>query len=210
MDGAVYKSLVLALCLVVSSLTACSSKEAPQPNQVDRSQRDAPVAVAEGGKTLGSGGTERPVAGSRKHVSIKRAMLSSAGEEDLIHVWVGYRGSEIWPRCSLLEGEAVDKVRRTIRRNPPSAEGWTKSLWVESLWSDQQSHWANPLATEKLIEDDGTVLWIFQEDSARPAGTDNPERTPFYVRCAGGEQSEIVDDVAHVPGTPTMSSRDAR
>lgn len=209
MDRTVYKPLVLALCLVVFSLAACSGKEAEQPNQVDRSERGAPMVEA--GKQFGSGGIGRPVAGSRKYVSIKRALLSSAGEEHLIHVWVGYRGAGVWPRCSLLEGEAIYKVRKTIeRRNPPSAEGWTKSLWVENLWSDQQSHWADPLATEKLIDDDGTVLWIFREDPARSAETTNPERTPFYVRCAGGEQPKVVDDVAHVAGTPTMISRAAR
>ena len=120
MDGAVYKGFVLTLCLVVFSLAACSSKEAEQPNQDEGSERGAPTRpVAEGDKPFGSSGLERPVVRSGRQVSIKRALLSSAGEEHLIHVWVGYRGAGVWPRCSLLEGEAVDEVRRDYPTESP-------------------------------------------------------------------------------------------
>jgi hypothetical protein len=127
-------------------------------------------------------------------VSVERAVLSSAGEADLVHVRVEYEGSWVWPRCSLLEGSNAETVRRTIEtRDPPTAQGYTKPLWEESLWREHESLWADRSTIEKSLQgDDGEVA--------------DPRRTPFFARCAGGDLPDVVHDVAHVLGTPGAAS----
>lgn len=202
MNGVPSRAALLALCLAMFSFLACSPEEARQPD-MDESPGEG-IRVGGGGPfPRGRGGGE-PVARTRGRVAIDRAVLNSAGDADLIHVRVECRSSWVWPRCSLLEGPAVETVRGTIgRRDPPRAEGFTRSLWTESLWAAHESPWANRRAIEKFIEEDGSVLWVFPEDPAPDDSAADPRRTPFYVRCTGGEQPEIVHDVAHVTGTPT-------
>ena len=140
-------------------------------------------------------------------MSVERAVLSSAGETDLIQARVGYEGSWVWPRCSLLEGRDVAAVRRTVEsREPPRAQGYTKVLWEESLWDEHESLWADRSTIEKSLLDDGIVLWTFHEDPKPEGESADPRRTPFFVRCAGGDLPDVVRDVAHVVGTPRVDT----
>jgi hypothetical protein len=136
-------------------------------------------------------------------VSIERAVLSSAGDADVVHARVEYGGSWVWPRCSLLEGPDVEAVRETIgSREPPRSEGYTSGLWEESLWNERESSWADRSTIEKSLQDDGKVIWIFHEDPKPGGEAADPRRTPFFVRCAGGDLPEVVQDVDHIVGTP--------
>jgi hypothetical protein len=140
-------------------------------------------------------------------VAVERAVLSSAGDADLVQARVGYRGSWIWPRCSLLEGPDVEAVRETIvRREPPLEEGFTRVLWEESLWRERESPWADRSTIEKSLRDDGTVIWTFREDPKPDGEPADPRRTPFFVRCAGGDLPDVVHDLAHVVGSPEAAS----
>lgn len=190
-----------ALCLAMFSFLACSPKEAHRPDRGNQPEPTTPVV--DGCLSPRADPGRGSVAGTGGRVAIDRAVLSSAGEADHVHVRVEYGGSWVWPRCSLLEGPAVETVLGTIGRGePPRAEGFTRGLWVESLWTEHESQWADRSTIEKFIEDDGSVLWIFREDPSPEGGAGDPRQTPFYVRCAGGERPEIVLDVAHVSGTP--------
>jgi hypothetical protein len=136
-------------------------------------------------------------------MSVERAVLSSVGAADLIHVRVGYEGSWVWPRCSLLEGLGVQAVRKAIgSREPPRDEGYTRPLWEESLWQKHESEWADRSTIEKSLLDDGIVLWTFHEDPKPEGEAADPRRTPFFVRCVGGNPPDVVHDVTHVVGTP--------
>lgn len=136
-------------------------------------------------------------------MAVERAVLSSAGDADLVHVRVEYRGSWVWPRCSLLEGPDVEAVRETTDgQEPPRSEGFARGLWEESLWEEHESLWTDRGTIEKSLQDDGAVIWIFHEDPKPGSEVADPRRTPFFVRCAGGDLPEVVQDVAHVKGTP--------
>ena len=50
------------------------------------------------------------------------------------------------------------------------------------------------------------VIWKFYEDPARDDEAADPRRTPFFVRCVGGDSPDVVHDVAHVLGTPGEAS----
>ena len=97
----------------------------------------------------------------------------------------------------------MEAVRRAIEsREPPREQGFTGPLWEESLWREHESPWADRSTIEKSLQDDGAVLWIFHEDP-KPAGeVTGPRRTPYFVRCAGGDLPDVVHDVTHVSGTP--------
>jgi hypothetical protein len=101
----------------------------------------------------------------------------------------------------------VETVRRTIgSREPPRDEGFTKELWEESLWREHESSWADRSTIEKSLQDGGVVIWIFHEDQARSGEAADPRRTPFFVRCVGGDLPDVVHDLAHVLGTPGTAS----
>lgn len=203
MKGASFGT-VPVLLLTAFSLLACSAEEDRQEAYTGENRGES-IRVGGGGPfSRGRGGKGEPVARTGGSVAVGRAVLSSAGDADLIHARVEYGGLGVWPRCSLLEGPALEAVRGTIdRREPPRAEGFTRGLWEESLWDDHESVWADRSMIEKSLQDDGEVIWIFREDPASDGKAADPKQTPFYVRCAGGEQPEIVHDVAHVAGTPT-------
>lgn len=140
-------------------------------------------------------------------MAVERAILSSAGDAYLVQARIGYRGSWMWPRCSLLEGPDVEAVRGTIvSREPPKAEGYTRVLWEESLWEEHESPWADRSTIEKSLQDDGTVIRTFHEDQKPEDEAADPRRTPFFVRCVGGDPPDVVHDVAHVLGTPGAAS----
>ena len=192
----------MVLCLAMFSFLACSPEQGRRP---DTDENPEEGIRAGGGETLSRGRRVGavPVARTGGRVSVERAVLSSAGEAGLVQARVGYRGSWVWPRCSLLEGPSVEVVRRTIEsRKPPRAEGYTKVLWEESLWDEYESPWADRSTIEKSLLEDGIVLWTFYEDPKPEGEKADPRRTPFFVRCAGGDPPEVVQDVAHVLGTP--------
>ena len=141
-------------------------------------------------------------------MAVERAVLSSAGETDLVHARVEYGDAWVWPQCSLLEGPDVEAVRGIIgSRQPPKDEGFTRTLWGESLWAEHESPWADRGTIEKSLQDDGAVIWTFHEDPAQGGEAADPRRTPFFVRCVGGDPPDTVQDVAHVLGTPEAASR---
>ncbi|HWS81946.1 MAG TPA: hypothetical protein VN178_13075 [Rubrobacter sp.] len=187
---------------VVFSLFACSPEEVHRPDRDENPEESIRV----GGGPF-PGGEARTIARTGGRVSVERAVLSFAGEADLIHARVEYEGSWVWPRCSLLEGPDVETVRRTIEtREPPTAQGYTKPLWEESLWREHESLWADRSTIEKSLQDGGAVLWTFHEDPKPEGEVADPRRTPFFVRCAGGDLPDVVHDVAHVLGTPGTAS----
>lgn len=195
---------VLAL-FVVFSLFACSPEVVDRPDRGENPKEG--IRVVGGGGPLPRGGEAMTIARTGGRVSVERAVLSSAGEADLVHVRVEYEGSWVWPRCSLLEGSNAETVRRTIEtREPPTAQGYTKPLWEESLWREHESLWADRSTIEKSLQGDGTVLWTFHEDPTPEGEVADPRRTPFFVRCAGGDLPDVVHDVAHVLGTPGAAS----
>lgn len=193
---------VLAL-FVGFSLCACSAEVVDRPDRGENPREGIRV----GGGPLPRGGEAMTIARTGGRVSVERAVLSSAGEADLVHVRVEYEGSWVWPRCSLLEGSNAETVRRTIEtREPPTAQGYTKPLWEESLWREHESLWADRSTIEKSLQGDGTVLWTFHEDPTPEGEVADPRRTPFFARCAGGDLPDVVHDVAHVLGTPGAAS----
>lgn len=192
--------VLLASLLTAFSLLACSSEEAHRP---DKDKNPEESIHADGGGLSPGGGEGTPVARTGGRVAVERAVLSSAGEADLVHVRVEYGGSWVWPRCSLLEGPDVEAARRTIgSREPPRDEGYTRGLWEESLWSEHESSWADRSTIEKSLQDGGVVIWIFHEDPTRSGEVADPRRTPFFVRCVGGDLPDVVQDTDHVLGTP--------
>jgi hypothetical protein len=193
------KTLLLSL-LLVFTLHACSLEGTHRSDREGDPQRSTPVA----GEAPSPGfGEEETMKETKGYIAIERTILSSAGESHVIHAMVDYGGSWVWPRCYLLEGPSVDAVRRTIKRqNVPMTAGFTRVLWTESLWADRESLWADRRTTEKVLTDNGMVIWKFYEDPARDDEAAYPRRTPFFVRCVGGDHPDIVYDVAHVVGTP--------
>jgi hypothetical protein len=206
MGRAYFRAAVLTSLFASFSLLACSPEEARRPDQVGYSGDSIRTG---GGGPFPRGRVEGAVSVARTggRVSVERAVLSSAGEADLVLARVDYEGSWVWPRCSLLEGPDVEAVRETVgSREPPMDEGFTKVLWEESLWSERESSWADRSTIEKSLQDDGAVIWIFHEDPARSGEAADPRRTPFFVRCVGGDLPDVVHDVDHVLGTPEASS----
>lgn len=202
MGGVPSGTALLVSLLAALSLLACSTEEGRRPVEEDAAERGG-RAGGGGPFPRGRGGEEAPVASTGGSVAVGRAVLSSAGDADLIHARVEYRGSWIWPRCSLLEGPDAEAVRGTIeRREPPRGEGFTRPLWEESLWEEHESLWADRSTIEKSLQDDGAVIWIFYENPTPDGAVADPRRTPFYVRCAGGDPPEVAHDTARVLGTP--------
>lgn len=148
-----------------------------------------------------------PVARTDGRVYVERAVLSSAGDADLVQARVAYRGSWVWPRCSLLEDPDVETIHETIEsREPPRAQGYTRPLWEESLWRKHENPWADRSTIEKSLQDDGTVIWVLYEDPKPEGEAADPRRTPFFVRCVGSDPPDVVRNVAHVLGTPGAAS----
>lgn len=201
MNGALTRA-ALASFFVAFALLACSAEEASVPNRDENPGED--VRAGDGGSfSRGRGGEAVPAARAGGRVAVERAVLSSAGDADLVQARVEYSGSWIWPRCSLLEGPDVEAVRKTIdRREPPVKEGYTRPLWEESLWREHESLWADRSTIEKSLQEDGVVIWTFHEDPTPEGEVSNPRRTPFFVRCAGGNLPDVVQDMVHVVGTP--------
>ena len=184
---------------------ACSSEEASQPDGNGTPKESIRV----GGEPFlrGRGGDAVPVARTGGRVSIERAVLSSAGDADLVQARVEYKGAWAWPRCSLVEGPDTEAVRRIIEnREPPRSRGYTRPLWEEGLWDEHESPWADRSTIEKSLLDGGIVLWTFHEDPNPEGEAADPRRTPFFVRCAGGDLPDVVHDLAHVLGTPGTAS----
>ena len=178
MGGSFSRVVLLALKVALLSSIACSPGETHRSDPGNRPNRQPPRWTE----------ARRPV---------------WAGTGDRSPAWrVECSGSGFWPRCSLLEGPDVNAVRGTIaRRDPPRDEGFTRSLWTESLWSAHELSWADRRTIEKLIEDNRTVIWVFREDPASDDRVADPRQTLFYARCATGEQPEIVHGVAHGAAT---------
>lgn len=198
-------AVMLTSLLAAFSFLACYAGEGRQPDEGGNG--GASIHVEGGGPfPRGHAGIGEPGARTGGHVAVERAVLSSAGDADLIHTRVEYQGSWIWPQCSLLESPDVEAVRRTIsRRVPPRDEGFTRGLWRESLWDGHESSWADQSTTEQTLQDDGAVIWTFHRDPTPDGEAVDPRQTPFFVRCAGGAQPNVVHDVAHVLGTPTLA-----
>ena len=82
----------------------------------------------------------------------------------------------------------MEAVRGIIgSRQPPKDEGFTRTLWGESLWAEHESPWADRGTIEKSLQDDGAVIWTFHEDPVQGGEAADPWRTPFFVRCVGGD-----------------------
>jgi hypothetical protein len=185
---------------------ACSSEEARRPARNEAPEES--IQVGDGGLFPRDHGVEAvPVARTGGRVSVERAVLSSAGEADLVQARVEYGGSWVWPRCSLLEGPDVGIVRGIIEnREPPRSEGYTRPLWEESLWMEHESPWADRSTIEKSLLDGGIVLWTFHEDPRPEGEAADPRKTPFFVRCVGGDLPDVVHDLVRVLGTPGPAS----
>ena len=200
--AAVPASLFTAFALLVLWLPGCSAEE------TDRRDTGGPTVEsirAGGGGPFprGRGGEAAPIARTGGRVAVERTVLSSAGERDLVYARVEYEGSWNWPRCSLLEAPDVAAVRGTIEdREVPRAQGYTRVLWEEGLWKEHGSLWADRSTIEKSLQDDGAVIWIFHEDPKPEGEAADPRRTPFFVRCVGGDLPGVVHDLAPVSGSP--------
>jgi hypothetical protein len=194
---------VLVSLLMAISLLAWSLEEVHKSNK-DENPGEG-IRVGGGGPIPGGrAGEAVPVARTGGRLVVERAMLSSAGNTDLIQARVEYGGSWVWPRCSLLEGPDVEVVRGIVdSQEPPRAQGFTRRLWEESLWDEHESLWADRSTIEKSLLDGGAVLWTFREDLETEDKVADPRRTPFFVRCAGGDPPDVVHDVARVLGTPS-------
>ena len=211
----VRRCVLVAVCfasLALCALLACSAEEADRRGGEVGSgggSDGAGVGAAEDGgfaspRDFQEGGTASEDGRSLK---IQRAVLSSAGSRDIIHVSVRFSGSKIWPSCSLVDGPSRSVARRSIGRlHPPRAEGWTHRLWSENLWDERESSWSDRRDTEAVLLDDGTVLLAFPEDPSRGNGATDPRRTPHFARCTGGEGRQVLEDEAHVTGTPEARS----
>jgi hypothetical protein len=187
------------------SLLACSSEEARQPDRNEAPEEG--VRVGGGPFPRGRGGEAVPVARTGGRVSVERAVLSSGGDADLIQARVEYGGTWVWPRCSLVEGPDTEAVRGiSENREPPRSAGYTRPLWEESLWDEHESPWSDRSTIEKSLLDGGIVLWTFHEDPKPEGEAADPRRTPFFVRCVGGDLPDVVHDLAHVLGTPGAAS----
>ncbi len=193
---------MLTSFLAAFSLLACSPEEVHRPDK-NGNPGEGIRAVGGGPFPRGRAAEAVPVARTEGRVSVERAVLSSAGDTDLIQARVEYGGSWVWPRCSLVEGPDAEAVRETVdNREPPRSEGFTRVVWEESVWDDHESPWADRSTIEKSLLDGGVVLWTFHEDPKPDGEAADPRRTPFFVRCAGGDLPNVVQDAAHVVGTP--------
>jgi hypothetical protein len=82
----------------------------------------------------------------------------------------------------------LEAVRGIIgSRQPPKDDGFTRRLWEESLWAEHESPRADRGAIEKALQNDGAVIWTFHEDPVQGGEAADPWRTPFFVRCVGGD-----------------------
>jgi hypothetical protein len=110
----------LASLFLAFSLLACSSKEARQPDRSEAPEES--VRVGGGPFPRGRGGKAVPVARTGDRVAVERAVLSSAGDADLIQARAEYKGTWVWPRCTLPEGPDTEAVRGIIEnRERPRA-----------------------------------------------------------------------------------------
>lgn len=119
-------------------------------------------------------------------VTIEMAYLSSAGDADIVNARVRFAGEAVWPECFLIEG--------------PTAEAIERAEQGGGLYRGRvDSTWASPDTTDKRLEKDDTVVVSFHKAPGSEAP--DPDRTPYFVFCAGGE-GPSGSDRAHVEGTP--------
>jgi len=197
---------VLTSLLAAFLLFACSPEKVHRPDN-DEDPGEGIRASDVGPFPCDRGVEAVPVARTDGRVYVERAVLSSAGDADLVQARVGCPGSWVWPRCSLLEGPDVEAIHETIEsRKLPRAQGYTRPLWEESLRRKHESPWADRSTIEKSLQDDGTVICVFHEDPKPEGEAADLRRTPFFVRCVGGDPPDVVRDVAHVLGTSGAAS----
>lgn len=133
-------ALFTAFPLLMLWLPACSAEKTDQPGTGGPTVGGIRAGGGEGPFPRGRGKEAAPVARTGGRVAVERAVLSSAGGQDLVHARVDYEGSWVWPRCSLLEGPDVEAARRIIGgREPPRTQGYTRPLWEESVWDAQDT-----------------------------------------------------------------------
>ena len=208
----VKRCILVAVCLASLAPFACSPGEVERHGEAGGVEADG--RASDGGGAAEGAGFASP-AGSPgedanntgRSFEIGRAVLGSAGSRDVIHVSVRFSGSEIWPRCSLLDGPSRSAALQGMRhRHPPRAEGWTRRLWSEMLWEERESPWSDRRDTEAVLLNDGTILLTFPEDPSQGNRATDPRRMPFFARCTGGEVLHVLEDEAHVVGPPRARS----
>lgn len=189
--GFAYKVVAVALCLVASVLVGCSQESPNDPYRgpsAEGDSRGSGAGAPSGGDDAGEGSGE-----DGSHVTIRNAVLSTAGDTRRIDAQVSYGGPGVWPQCFLVDGPTM----AAIKRYQEGGRGRPKERIV--------SRWAQPDSGEKMLLEDGTLLWTFVEDEYAKEETPDPKRTPYFVICPGGQGAEIYDE-AHVEGTPEPSS----
>ena len=126
-------------------------------------------------------------------LTIEEASLRRGESGDEITVRVRATGSANLPECFLVEGPAMEAMRRSENGgDPPKGR-------LDSVWPDDD-------LTESWDAGDTTVF-VFHEGKDLPKDTADPRRTSFYAMCTagtgpGGTGPGIRDDEAHVGGTP--------
>ncbi len=126
-------------------------------------------------------------------LSIEEAALRRGESGDEITVRVRATGSANLPECFLVEGPAMEAMRRFEGGGePPKGR-------VDSLWPDDE-------LTESWDMGD-TTAFVFHEDKDPANDAADPRRTPFFAVCSagtgpGGTGPGTRDDEAHVAGTP--------
>lgn len=185
LGAAIFKAALL--CFASLSFVACSE-------EADESDRGKWNAVPESNVAAGGGATGSTDE-TESYLTVEKAVLSSARESNMIHVWVRFGGSEVWPYCFLMDGPTKLAVDRAIERQDPSLA----PRRIESLWAAQDS-------TEKSLTDDDTLLWIFHEDPDPHGEAADLRATPFFAACTGDDGRRSLQDAVHVEGTPEPSS----
>jgi len=126
-------------------------------------------------------------------LTIEKASLQRGESGGEIMVRVRTTGSANLPECFLVEGPAMEAMRRfEDGGEPPKGR-------LDSLWPDDD-------LTESWDVGDTTVF-VFHEDKDPARTAADPGRTPFFAVCSagtgpGGTGPGIRDDEAHVAGTP--------
>ena len=126
-------------------------------------------------------------------LTIEEASLQRGENGDEIVVRVRATGSANLPWCFLVEGPAMEAMRRF------EDGGELPQGRVDSLWPDGD-------LTESWQVGDTTVF-VFHEDKDPPKDVADPRRTPFFALCEagtgpGGTGPGGRSDEAHVEGTP--------